>query len=86
MTCERLRRAEICAQSEEVNCDPRSVVMVCVTPKREIHAETSASAHEEAVVEDRGTASGQRVVLSTMVRRCVLPCEEGSGPTMSRWT
>jgi hypothetical protein len=30
-----------------------------------------------------GAASAQRVVLSTMVKMCVNPCDGGSGPTRS---
>ena len=34
---------------------------------------------------ERGTASGQRVVLSMILKRCVKPEEKGKGPTRSTW-
>ncbi len=51
-----------------------------------IQVEQKASAQAEAVVEDRGMASAHRVVRSIMVKMCVLPCEGGSGPTISTCT
>jgi hypothetical protein len=73
-------------QMEEVNWEPRSEVRIWGRPKREIQWEQRASAQAEAVVEERGMASAQRVVQSMRVRMCVLPCEGGRGPTMSTWT
>jgi hypothetical protein len=73
-----------CVQSAEVNFVPLSDVIVCGTPNLAIQVEQNASAQAEAVVEDRGTASAQRVVRSTMVKMCVFPC--GNGPTMSTCT
>jgi hypothetical protein len=55
-------------------------------PKREIHVERKASAHEDEEMEERGVASSQRVVLSIIVRMCEHPWEVGRGPTMSTWT
>jgi hypothetical protein len=49
-------------------------------PNLQIHAEQSASAQAVAVVAVSGTASAQRLVLFTMVKMCVTPCEGGSGP------
>ena len=39
----------------DVNCTPRSVVMMAGTPNREIHPATKASAQSVAVVEVRGS-------------------------------
>jgi hypothetical protein len=75
-----------CDQSADVNCVPLSDVIVCGTPNLAIQVEQNASAQAEAVMEDRGLASAHRVVRSTMVKMCVLPCEGGSGPTMSTCT
>ena len=55
-------------------------------PKREIHVERKASAHEDEEMEERGVASSQRVVLSIIVRMCEHPWEVGRGPTLSTWT
>ena len=41
----------------DVNCTPRSVVMMAGTPNREIHPATKASAQAVAVVEMRGSTS-----------------------------
>jgi hypothetical protein len=75
-----------CDQSADVNCVPLSDVIVCGTPNLAIQVEQNASAQAEAVMEDRGAASAHRVVRSTMVKKCVLPCEGGSGPTISTCT
>lgn len=53
-------------------------------PKRETHADKNATT--SAVVDSRSTASGQRVVRSTTVKRCVKPCDCGRGPTRSTCT
>ena len=55
---------QIWDQREEVNWEPRSVVIVEGTPKREIQKEQKASAQEAAEVEERGATSGQRDVSS----------------------
>jgi hypothetical protein len=75
-----------CDQSADVNCVPLADVIVCGTPNLTIQVEQNASAQAEAVMEDRGTASAHHVVRSIMVKMCVLPCEGGSGPTMSTCT
>ena len=60
-------------QREEVNWAPRSDVRRAGTPKRETQERQKAEAQSEAVVEDKGTTSTQRVVRSTMVKRWVKP-------------
>ncbi len=65
---------------------PLSEVRVCGTMKREIQEEMNASAQEEEEMEERGTASIQRVVQSITVRMWEFPWEMGRGPTMSTWT
>jgi hypothetical protein len=77
------RREQRAAQSEDVNCGPLSLVMIPGTPKRCIQPCRRAAAQSAAVVEASGIASGQRVVLSTMVKRYEKPEERGSGPTRS---
>ena len=72
-------------QSWDLNCRPRSVAMVEGTPKREMQPARKAWATDSAVMEVRGIASGQRVNLSTHVRRYVNPRDGGSGPTRSMW-
>lgn len=42
-----------------------------------------AHATSEDIIEDSGTALSHRVVLSTIMRRCVKPWEGGRGPTRS---
>ncbi len=84
--CSICKKEVRCDQSADVNCVPLSDVIVCGTPNLEIQVEQSASAQAEAVMEDRGTSSAHRVVRSILVKMCVLPCEGGSGPTMSTWT
>ena len=75
-----------CDQRADVNCVPLSEVIVLGTPNLVIQVEQNASAQAEAVMEDRGTASAHHVVRSIMVKMCVLPCEGGSGPTISTCT
>ena len=72
-------------QREEVNCAPQSEVILAGTPNLEIQQEIKALVQSSAEVEDIGTASGQREVLSTMVKRWVKPLELGRGPTKSTW-
>ena len=69
-----------------MNEEPRSEVMCLGTPNPETHAERKAAAHEDDVASTMGTASGQRVEQSTMVKKCLWPSEGGRGPTMSTWT
>ena len=40
---------------------------------------------EPAEVSAMGITSGHLKNLSTMMNKCVYPCEEGSGPTTSTW-
>ena len=84
--CSICRKEVRCDHSADVNCVPLSDVIVCGTPNLAIQVEQNASAQAEAVMEDRGTASAHHVVRSIMVKMCVLPCEGGSGPTMSTCT
>jgi hypothetical protein len=69
------RRQHRLAHSEEVNWGPLSLVIISGTPKRCIHPWRRAAAQSAAVVEVRGIASGQRVVLSTTVNRYEKPDE-----------
>jgi hypothetical protein len=78
-----LRREQRDFQREEVNCGPRSEVIMAGTPKWDIHEVRRAWAQSAAVVEESGTTSGHLVVRSMMVNRCVNPWEGGSGPTRS---
>ena len=55
--------------------------MCCGMPKRDIQLTMRACAHELADVSFRGMASGHLVNRSITVRRCVYPCDGGSGPT-----
>jgi hypothetical protein len=54
---------------EEVNCGPRSEVIIAGRPKREIQVVRRAAAQSAAVVEESGTTSGHLVVRSMMVKR-----------------
>ena len=63
------KRTQDTHQREEVNCAPRSEVILAGTPNLEIQPETKARAQSLAEVEDRGMASGQQEVLSKMVKR-----------------
>ena len=63
-----LRRQQSWNQREEVNCGPRLEVITEGTPNREIQVWMRAVAQTAAAVEERGMASGQRVVWSMMVR------------------
>ena len=67
----------------EVNCGPRSVVMVAGTPKFEIHPSIKVFATFSEDVSLIGIASGHLVNLSTHVKRCVWPFDGGDGPTIS---
>ena len=57
------------AQSSEVNEEPRSDVMCRGTPNLETHAERKAVAQDVAEESTKGTASGQWVEQSTIVKR-----------------
>ena len=61
------------AQTEEVNCVPRSEVRVADTPKREIQVEINARTQDSADIDCNGVTSGHLDVLSIMVRRYVKP-------------
>ena len=72
-----------CHQVPEVNCMPRSEVMVEGTPKRETQLSKNAWRTVSAEVSAMGAASGQRVVRSIIVRRYLNPRLGEKGPTMS---
>ena len=71
----------ILLQNVEVNSGPLSDDMSFGTQKRAIQCLMIGLAHSEVDVLVIGTASGQRVVLSMMVRRYVKPSEGGGKPT-----
>ena len=56
-------------QRADSNWLPRSVVTVDGTPNLEIHPLTNALATMSAIIAEIGMASGQRVNLSTHVKR-----------------
>jgi len=62
------RERQTPVQTEEVNCAPLSEVKVEGTPNLEIQVEIKALTQTSVEIDDKGTASGQRVVLSIMVR------------------
>lgn len=64
-----LSRAMSDDQSDDSNCTPRSVVNRAGTPKQETQVVTNWQATVSAVASEIGTASGQRVKRSTIVRR-----------------
>jgi hypothetical protein len=75
------------AQEAEANWVPLSEVTVTGTPKRETQEDRKASTQLRAEMLLRGTASSQRVVLSTMVKMYRNPSSEaGRGPTKSTCT
>jgi hypothetical protein len=55
-------------QRLEVNCGPRSEVIVSGTPKREIQEKVKAFAHAGADISERGMASIHLDVRSIMVK------------------
>ena len=65
----------IASHSPDVNCAPWSEVMSKGVPKRDTQAPIKALATSVVVVVCKGTASGQRVVRSTIVNKCVKPRE-----------
>src|SRR5450830_286933 len=72
--------------SPEVNWLPLSVVTVAGQPYRASQCSVKASSTSRVATFSSCAASTHLVVLSIMVRICVLPLEEGNGPTMSKWT
>jgi hypothetical protein len=62
-------RRQRAAHNADVNWAPLSLVIVEGTPKSCTHPTRRASAQAAAVMEASGTASGQRVVLSMIVKR-----------------
>ena len=56
------------AQTEDVNCAPLSEVKVAGTPNLDIQVEIKALTQASVEIEDIGTASGQPVVISIIVR------------------
>ena len=65
------------------NCLPWPVVICWGQPKRATQTETKALEAASAVMSDRGSASGQRVSLSMVVRQYRQPEKTGSGPARS---
>ena len=57
------------SQMEDVNCAPRYEVILAGTPNLKVLPEMRALAKSAAEIEAKGTASGQREVLSRMVKR-----------------
>ena len=80
-----LRRLQRATHRAEVNCVPRSLVMVSGTPKRQIHPINKAWAQSAAVMAATGMASGHLEVRSMTVKMYVIPREGGRGPTRSTW-
>ena len=72
-------------QRLEVKEGPLSEVMCKGTPNLETQEDNRAEAQAEVVADFIGTASGQRVERSTMVKRYLKSSEEGRGPTTSTW-
>src|SRR5450830_995051 len=66
--------------SPEVNWTPLSVVTVAGQPYRASQCSVKASSTFSSCA-----ASTHLVVLSIMVRICILPLDEGNGPTISKW-
>lgn len=66
----------------EVNCRPRSDVILAGTPNFVIHPDMRAFAHETAVISGIGMASGHRVYRSMIVKRYAIPSDGGSGDAM----
>lgn len=64
----------------------RSEEMSDGVPNLATHVLMNARATSVVAVDVSGTASGQRVVLSTIVSRWVKPQEGGRGPTRSMFT
>ena len=55
-------------RTEDVNCAPLLEVKVAGMPNLDIQVEIKALTQVSVEIEDKGTASGQRVVLSIIVR------------------
>ena len=71
--CLMFSKAHNAAHKLDVNCVPRSEVMVVGTPNLAIHPWNKAAAQSVAEVAVIGMASGHRVDLSMTVKRCVKP-------------
>jgi len=56
-------------QSSDMNCDPRSKEGLDGVLNRETHVAMNTRAASVDVADDSGTASSQRMVLSTIVRK-----------------
>jgi hypothetical protein len=76
-------KEQMADHKEDVNCAPRSLVMIAGTPKRDIQPWNIAEAHSAAEIPAKGITSGHLVDLSIQVKRYVKPCDEGRGPTRS---
>ena len=66
--CWMLSKLQTAAHTEDVNCGPLSDVSASGTPKRPTQCCKNTVAMPRAVVSATGTASGQRVDLSIMVK------------------
>ena len=73
------------SQSVKVNCAPRSEEMTLGRPCQDTQPCRRAMHKEPAEVSEMGITSGHLESLSMMVKRCVNPCELGSGLTTSTW-
>ena len=69
------RMEQISDQTEDVNWEPLSEVRRAGTPKLKTHIEMKALAQASAVMEERGTASCHREVLSITSRRARVPLD-----------
>lgn len=67
----------------DVNCRPKSVVILAGVPKRLIHPSMKDVATDLAVMSGMGTASGQFVKRSTIIKQYFCSFDGGNGPTMS---
>ena len=63
------RELQTPVQMEELNCVPRSYVRTGGTPNFASQEKRHALTQDSAMMELNGATSGQRVVLSIMVRR-----------------
>jgi hypothetical protein len=72
-------------QMFEVNCVPRSEVIISGTAKREIQEKIKALAHAAAGVSDKGIASIHLDVRSMTVKMKFQPPLYCQGPTKSMW-
>ncbi len=74
-----------CDQMFDVNCSPRSEMIVPGTPKRVIQEKTKARAHASADVSERGIASIHLDVRSMIVKMWLQPLMYCKGPNRSLW-